>query len=186
MWRDEWVREVGWRRDIDFRTRRVARPRVANPRYLTAIHPNTTTRLQCIPDLALLALEAQRDAVDAVALVGGGVVSLALEDVAGVSFHTRSSCRGACSGFMSCSELRSLMWLLCTLCRLVQCETHPRWPPLSVSLNFTAVQQTHQLAQTISVRVIKFELSSRRITAPGTVSKNAGHPQPDALASAMS
>jgi hypothetical protein len=77
-------------------------------------------------------------------------------------------------------------WLLGTLCRLVQCETHPRWPPLSVSLNFTALQQTHQLAQTISVRVIKFELSSRRITAPGTVSKNAGHPQPDALGSAMS
>lgn len=51
-------------------------------------------------------------------------------------------------------------------------------------LNINKERRIHQLAQTISVRVMKFELSSLRITAPGTVSKNAGHPQPEALGSA--
>lgn len=67
----------------------------------------------------------------------------------------------------------------------LQLATHPRWLPLDVSsLLDDSADSTHQLAQRISVRVMKFELSSLRITAPGTVSKNAGHPHPDALMSA--
>jgi hypothetical protein len=39
----------------------------------------------------------------------------------------------------------------------------------------------HQLAQVISMRVMNIDLSSCRLTAPGMVSKKAGHPHPDAL-----
>lgn len=38
---------------------------------------------------------------------------------------------------------------------------------------------THQLVHTISVRVEKSDRSSCRVTAPGTVSKNAGQPHPE-------
>lgn len=39
----------------------------------------------------------------------------------------------------------------------------------------------YQLAQVISVLSIPMDLSSWRFTAPGTVSKNAGQPQPELL-----
>jgi hypothetical protein len=40
---------------------------------------------------------------------------------------------------------------------------------------------SYQLAQVISMRVMNIDLSSCRLTAPGIVSKKAGHPHPDAL-----
>lgn len=62
-------------------------------------------------------------------------------------------------------------------------KTCPKWPPLEVSEDFPNGRQhcTHQFVQVISMRVINIDLSSWRVTAPGTVSKNAGHPQPEAL-----
>jgi len=43
----------------------------------------------------------------------------------------------------------------------------------------------YQFAHVISMRVINIDLSSCRLTAPGTVSKKAGHPHPDALLSQL-
>lgn len=42
-------------------------------------------------------------------------------------------------------------------------------------------RSAYQFAHVISMRVMNIDLSSCRLTAPGTVSKKAGHPHPDAL-----
>lgn len=63
--------------------------------------------------------------------------------------------------------------------RRAQLVTHPRCPPLLSASS--RVSKAHQLAHTISVRTTPILLSSRRTTAPGTVSKNAGQPQPELL-----
>jgi hypothetical protein len=41
--------------------------------------------------------------------------------------------------------------------------------------------EAYQFVQVISMRVMNIDRSSWRVTAPGTVSKKAGQPQPDAL-----
>lgn len=52
---------------------------------------------------------------------------------------------------------------------------------VSTCLRLVERARTNQFAQTISVRVMNIDLSSWRFTAPGMVSKKAGHPHPESL-----
>jgi hypothetical protein len=62
-----------------------------------------------------------------------------------------------------------------------------QYRPWTHSLDSASEQAgTDQFAHMISIRDWNIDRSSWRMTAPGTVSKNAGHPQPELLSNRLS
>jgi hypothetical protein len=101
----------------------------------------------------------------------------------------------------TCNSNRSLLALILLEVKRDAVDTMPLIRRCLVALTFEDMSEmtttdrqitrtrrknvAYQLAQVISVRVMNIDLSSCRLTAPGIVSKKAGHPHPEALLDQM-